>query len=198
MKEHALSDKDLILIKSLEGNCRANYKRVADRLGISHTAVKKRVDKLLSKNCVSIITTLNLKKLGFILALLFLEVSTDEHLNKLLEKFRECPRIISMFKTFGEYNMIALIYAENEKVLDSILGTCMLRIMKGIRRSLVMPISDILLGEYYKVKIPVKKWDIAPCGIDCYNCKRYKSKECIGCPAVKCYTGWFSIKEDVS
>jgi len=189
-----LSVKDLVLIRNLEDSCKVNYKQVADRLGVSHTAIKKRVSKIISRNYISLNVSLNLKKLGFILALLFLEVATDEHLNKLLDRFSECPRIILMFKTMGDYNLAALIYAEDRRVLDSILGTCMLRTMEGIRKSTVIPISNILINRYYNVKIPVQKWEIAPCGVDCCSCKRYRSKECIGCPVTKCYTGWFSIK----
>lgn len=188
-----LSERDLILIKNLEDSCRVNYKRGA--FGLSHTAVKKRFSKIISKNYVLLNVSLNLRKLGFILALLFLEVATDENLNGLLDKFGECPRIISMFKIMGEYNLAVLIYAENRKVLDSILGTCMLRTMKGIRKSTVIPISNILIKQYYNVRIPVQKFEIAPCGVNCCSCKRYISKECTGCPVTKCYTGWFSISK---
>ncbi|RLE62211.1 MAG: hypothetical protein DRJ38_10040, partial [Thermoprotei archaeon] len=97
-----LSVKDLVLIRNLEDSCKVNYKHVADRLGVSHTAIKKRVSKIISRNYISLNVSLNLKKLGFILALLFLEVATDEHLNKLLDRFSECPRIILMFKTMGD------------------------------------------------------------------------------------------------
>jgi len=194
MEMGGLSEKDLVLIKNLEGSCKVNYKQVADKLGISHTAVKKRLTRIVSRGYASLSVSLNLRKLGFILALLFLEVATDEYLSKLLDKFNECPRIISMFKVMGEYNLVALIYAEDPGVLDSILGSCMLRTMKGIRKSKVIPISNILINQCYNVRIPVREREIAPCGADCYNCKRYKAGECMGCPAVKYYTGWFSVK----
>lgn len=194
VKEGKLSEEDLALLESLKGKCRANYKRVSEELGVSHTAVRKRVAKLVSRGYVAIEPLLNLKKLGFILALLFLEVASEKHLSKLLETFSECPRIISLFKTIGEYNLVALIYAEDAKVLDSILGTCMLRTMEGIRRSEVVLISDVLLNEYYRLKIPVRRLEKAPCGADCFNCERFRKDKCLGCPAVKCYTGWFSLR----
>ena len=193
-KQRTLSERDLAFIKALENNCKVNYKRVARILGVSHTAARKRTEKLISNEHISIVPALNLKKLGFILALLFLEVASEEHLNKLLEKFKECPRIIFMFKVMGEYNLVALIYAEDDRVLDSIIGTCMLRTMEGIRKSEVMLIPKILLNEYYNLRVPIGEREKAPCGADCYNCERLKSDECIGCPSVKHYTGWFSLK----
>jgi len=196
MRNYSLSKKDLILLKNLEGSCKVNYKQLADILHISHTAVKKRVRKLISRRYLAIIPALNLKKLGFIYALLFLEVANDQYLSSLLKKFSQCPRIIFMFRTLGEYNLVALIYAENDKVLDSILGSCMLRTMEGIRKSTVIPISSILLNHFCYLKIPVRKSKIASCGIDCYSCMRYKLDKCIGCPSVIYYRGYFSVSKE--
>jgi len=193
-RQRTLSEKDLAFIKALENNCKVNYKQVARILGISHTAARKRTEKLISNEYISIVPALNLKRLGFILALLFLEVANEEYLSKLLEKFKECPRIIFMFKVMGEYNLVALIYAEDERVLDSILGTCILRTMEGIRKSEVVLIPKILINDYYNLRVPIGEREKAPCGADCYNCERLKSDECIGCPSVKYYTGWFSLK----
>ena len=193
-KQRTLSERDLAFIKALENNCKVNYKRVARILSISHTAARKRTEKLVSNKYISIIPALNLKRLGFILVLLFLEVASEEYINKLLEKFKECPRIIFIFKVIGEYNLAALIYAEDDKVLDSILGTCMLRVSEGIRKSEVMLIPKILINEYYNLRIPIGEREKAPCGADCYNCEKLRSNECIGCPSVKYYNGWFSLK----
>ena len=99
-----------------------------------------------------------------------------------------------MYKRQGEYNLAALIYAEDNKVLDSILGTCMLRVAEGIRKSEVMLIPKILINEYYNLRVPIGGQEKAPCGADCYNCEKLKSNECIGCPSVKYYKGWFSLK----
>ncbi len=187
-----LGERDVRLLKCLEGACRVSYGEVARRVGVTHTAVRKRVAKLISGGYLNVYPSLNVEKLGFNLALLFLEVATDEDVDKLLSRFRGCPRIIHMFRVVGEYNLAALIYAEDSSVMESILGTCMLRTAEGIRRSLVIPVARVLLNKYFNLKVPAARLDIAPCGIDCKSCKRFREGRCTACPSVKCYKGWFS------
>ena len=153
---------------------------------------------MFEREIVKLIPQLNFKKLNFILALVFMEVATDKEINYLLARFEECPRIISLYKTFGEYNLIALVYAENQRVLDSIMGSCMLRIAREVRRSIVVPIQGILIGEYIPIKIPVKKYDDPPCGIKCSECTRYNFGECVGCPVIRKYRGRLAITMSVN
>jgi DNA-binding Lrp family transcriptional regulator len=40
-------------------------------------------------------------------------VESAEAMQKLLERFKECPRVINVFKTIGGYNLIALVVAED-------------------------------------------------------------------------------------
>ena len=189
-----LSKKELALLKAAEGCCRVSYTETSRKLGVSHTAVRKAIDKLASKGLLEVAPLLNVENLDVVLALLFLEVPSDREVNKILERFRECPRIISMFKTLGEYNVVALIYAEDQSVLDSILGSCMLRVAEGIRKSEVILVSSVLLGGTLHLKVSVSRRSVAPCGVDCYACDRFRSGKCVACPAVWCYTGWFSLR----
>lgn len=78
-------------------------------------------------------------------------------------------KIIFIFKIMEEYNLVALVYAENYKVLDSILGSCMLRTANEVRRSEVIPIQNVLIGEYFRIQIPVKKYINTPCGWSAAN-----------------------------
>ncbi|MGQ9691638.1 MAG: Lrp/AsnC family transcriptional regulator, partial [Thermoproteota archaeon] len=167
-----LSEKDIALLKILEDNCKPNYKHISEKLGISHTAVKKRVDKLIAEGDVSLKPLLNIEKLGFSLVLLFIEVSDENYIIMLLKKFKECPRIIHMFRVIGEYNIAVLAYAENKDILDSILSVCLLRTSRGVRKSLVIPVSRMLVNEYFKLSIPLGKLEKTPCGVDCTVCTR--------------------------
>ena len=194
--ESGVSERDLRLLRYLANNCRVNLRKVARLLGVSHTAVRKRLSRLLDGGYVSLTASLDLERMGFRLALLFLEVASDEDLEMLLRKYRDCPRIVSICKILGEYNVVALIYAENEKVMDSILGSCMMRTAEGIRKSLVVPVSRVLRGGWYAVEVPLRSRDVAPCGADCLNCGRYRRGECPGCPSVKWYRGPFSVGGD--
>jgi len=47
-------------------------------------------------------------------------IMKTEAMQKLLERFKDCPRVINIFKTIGGYNLIALVLAENQDTLESI------------------------------------------------------------------------------
>ena len=46
-------------------------------------------------------------------AVVLLEMESAEAMQRLLERFKDCPRVINIFKTIGGYNLIALVVAEN-------------------------------------------------------------------------------------
>ncbi len=180
------------MLSVVEGCLRPNYSLVARELGVTHTAVIKRVSRLLDRGLVKFSPLINVEGLGFKLVLILLEVVNDEYISKLLERFRECPRIIHMFKVLGDYNLAVLAYAEDESVLNAMLGTCMLRTANGIRRSSVIPVTSVLLGEYLRIRVPRKEYLETPCGLLCSRCVKYVRRECIGCPATIYYRGTFS------
>jgi len=74
------------------------------------------------------------------------------------------------------------------------LGTCILRTAEEVRKSVVYPVSEALIGGFLPIEIPEKSFDKPPCGINCCECGRYKYQECIGCPLTECYRGWFRIE----
>jgi len=184
--------KDLQLIRLIDGNLRPNYTGLARKLGVSHTAIVKRVGKLLNMDLVRFSPLINVEKFNFRLVFILMEVTSDEYIDKLITRFRGCPRIISMFKVLGEYNLAVLVYAEDESVLNAILGTCMLRTAEGIRRSVVIPITSVLIGKYLSVRIPTKKLAKTPCGLVCSECRKYLRNECVGCPSTTYYRGFFA------
>ena len=123
---------------------------------------------------------------------MLLEMESVEAMQRLLERFRECPRVVHISTTLGGYNLIALIVAEDQGTLENIpVEKCSLRSGKGIRRPEFYPIGNI----YYSPFLPVREHlthrgrTITPCNVDCRPCQRYRSKECVGCPTTNYYRG---------
>ncbi|RLG80839.1 MAG: hypothetical protein DRO09_02600, partial [Thermoprotei archaeon] len=76
----------------------------------------------------------------------------------------------------------------NEDVLESCMGSCIVRTMKGIRRSEVYIARDLAIPRYVLVRTPLKKVDRAPSGVDCGRCPLcIANRKCLGCPATKYY-----------
>lgn len=184
-----MDDKDRKIISALQRSSRPTLSEIGKAVGMSAMGVKKRLDRLEGDGIIKQTTLLNVEKLGVLLAIIAMEVESSEALEKLLGKFRECPRIIKFFVTTGGYNLFALIWAEDLHTLESItLEKCSLRAQPGIRRYEVYPVQEVHYDQFLEVKV-VEKGKEAPCGVDCGSCSRYRDGKCLGCPATAFYRG---------
>ena len=153
---------------------------------------KKRVDKLVERGIISISAQVDTKQLDLHAALVLIEIEGAEAMHKLLDRFRECPRVVKIFTTLGGYNIIALVVAEDRETLDSIsVEKCSLRSGGGIRRSEFYPIGNIHYSPFLSLReyLTHRGMSITPCEVDCRPCDRYKTKKCVGCPATSYYRG---------
>ena len=178
------------IIRMLQEDGRLSLVEIASKLKISHTGVKKHLDKLLKENVISVRALLNPKALDLKLVLILIEAESYEDIKRLTSKFKECPRIILLASLIGGYNIVALVAAEDINVLESITSVCALRTSKGIRRSEVLLVSELIYPEYIPLRIIEDKVDSElPCGFDCYRCSKYIDGNCLGCPLLKGYRG---------
>ncbi len=185
-----MDDRDRKIISILQRDGKATLSEMAKEVGLSVMGVKKRLNKLLSSG-VKIKALLDVEKLNIIVAIIAMEVESSEALERIIEKFKDCPRIIKFFVTTGGYNLFALIFAEDYHSLESVsLERCSLRSQPGIRRFEIYPVQRIYYDALLDVKVTSdKNREIAPCGIYCGDCKRYYEHRCLGCPATKFYRG---------
>jgi DNA-binding Lrp family transcriptional regulator len=186
-----LDEIDRKIIIQLLKDGRTSYKKLAQIIGFSSVGTKKRVNRLVEKEVLKISTQLNMKKLGMQAAIVLMEIESAEAMDKLLKRFKDCPRVVNIFKTMGGYNLVALVVAENQDTLESIsVEKCSLRASEGIRRSEFIPIGNIFYSPFLSMREHLTHKEITktPCNVDCRTCKRYKV-ECGGCPATSYYTG---------
>jgi len=183
--------KDREIVSILQTNGRATLAEIAEAIGLTSMGAKKRVDKLLGKDLIRIKPLINTEKLKIITALIAMEIESAKALEKLLERFKDCPRIIKFFITTGGYNLFALIFAEDYPSLESVsLEKCSLRSQEGVRRFELYPIQEIEYDSFLDIKVVSNKnRKYAPCGVFCGDCRRYEQERCLGCPATKFYKG---------
>ena len=187
-----MDDVDRKIISQLQLDGRTTLKELSKIVGYTSMGIKKRVKNLLEKDVIKVSALLNIEPLNLCAAILFLEIESAEAMNKLLERFRNCPRVVRIFTTLGGYNLIALIVAEDQKTLESIsIEKCSLRSNEGIRRSEFYPIGNIHYSLFLTIRehLTHKEKTISPCNVDCRPCQRYKAKKCVGCPATTYYRG---------
>ena len=187
-----MDEVDRKIIAQLQLDGRTTFAKLAKSIGFSNVGAKKRVDKLCRKGIIDISALVNTEKTGLHAAVVLIEIEGAAAMHRLLERFKECPRVVHIFSTLGGYNMVALVVAENQDTLESIsVEKCSLRSGEGIRRSEFCPIGKI----HYRPFLPVRKHlarrgqEITPCWVDCRTCDRYNAEKCVGCPATSHYRG---------
>jgi len=187
-----LDDVDRKIISRLQLDGRTTFEELGKLTGYTSMGAKKRVKKLLEEEIIKVSALINIKPLNLCAAVVLLEMESSEAVQRLLKRFRECPRVIHIFTSLGGYNLIALVMAETPDTLESIsMEKCSLRSSKGIRRSEFYPIGDIHYAPFLLVReyLTHKEKTITPCDVNCKPCPRYKSKKCVGCPATSYYQG---------
>ena len=187
-----MDEVDRKIISQLQLDGRTTLKELSRIVGYSSMGIRKRVKNLLEQDVIKVSALLNIKPLNLCAAIVFLEIESAEAMHKILERFRNCPRVVHIFTTLGGYNLIALVVAEDQETLESIsIEKCSLRSSEGIRRSEFYPIGNVHYSPFLWVReyLTHKERTITQCNVDCRPCQRYKAKKCAGCPTTHFYHG---------
>jgi len=183
-------DKKIITQLQIDG--RTTLQEMAKSIGFTSMGTKKRLEKLIRKGIIKISALVNPAALKLHPAIVMLEMENAEAMQKLINRFEDCPRVVQIFKTVGGYNLIALVVAETPETLESIsMEKCSLRCSPGIRRSEFYPISETYLQPFLQIRenLASKEQKLPPCDVNCDPCNRYETQKCVGCPTTKNYKG---------
>ncbi|NWF96947.1 MAG: Lrp/AsnC family transcriptional regulator [Candidatus Thorarchaeota archaeon] len=186
-----MDDTDKKMMSILQANGRVSLSEIGKALGMSHVAVSKRLDKLISEDMVQVTAGVNAEKLDMKILFMGLEAESLEVADRIVEKYKSCPRLLTLATVTGRYNLFAVMVAEDTWTLESIIGTCSLRTEAGIRRSESWFGNAPLQPKFLQVSLaPHQTGGTAgPCKSDCADCKRYTSLRCVGCPCTTAYRG---------
>jgi DNA-binding Lrp family transcriptional regulator len=187
-----MDDVDRKIISQLQLDGRATLEELAKQTGFTSMGVKKRLQKLISQGVIQVSALMNPFSFKLYPAVVLMEMESADAMQNLLERFKNCPRVVQIFKTIGGYNLIALVIAEDRDTLESIsIEKCSLRSSTGIRRSEFYPIGDIYFTPFLPIRehLTHKDRHTAPCDVNCKPCTRYVNEKCVGCPATIHYKG---------
>ena len=187
-----MDDVDRKIIAQLQLNGRTTLQELAKTVGFTSMGTKKRLQKLLDQNMIKVSALINSAELKLHPAVIMLEMESADAMQNVIERFRDCPRVIHIFKTIGGYNLIAIVVAENQNTLESIsMEKCSLRSSAGIRRSEFYSIGETCFSPFLQIRehLAHKEKNCSPCNVDCCSCARYKTEKCVGCPSTIYYKG---------
>lgn len=192
MHETTLDNVSRIIISELDKDGRRKYDELGKSVGYTGTAIKKRVRSLLKRDVIKVSALLNVAKMNMRLAITMIEVASAEDLNLLVNRLKNCPRVLHMLTTLGGYNVIVLSVAEDTDTLQSFsLQQFSLRGNKGIKRADFYPIANLCDSPHFVMGKYLMKTggNTAPCRSNCRTCQRYHDNKCVGCPATRWYRG---------
>jgi DNA-binding Lrp family transcriptional regulator len=187
-----VDETDRRIISQLQEDGRTTLQDLAKNVGFTSMGAKKRLEKLEKNGTIKITALINPSALKLHPAIVMLEMDSAEAMEELLERFKDCPRVVQIFKTIGGYNLVALVVAETRETLESIsMEKCSLRCSRGIRRSEFYPVSDIYFSPFLQIRenLVQKERKVAPCNVQCDPCNRFEKHKCVGCPTTSNYKG---------
>jgi len=187
-----MDETDQKILSKLRVDGRTTLKDLSKITGYTSMGIKKRLSNILKKDVAKISSLLNIESLNLNAAIVMMEIENTDAMQKLLERFRKCPRVVHIFKTLGGFNLIGLVVAEDKDTLESIsIEKCSLRSSEGIRRSEFYPIGEIYYSQFLPIReeLTHKNRTRTPCGLHCKPCHRYEAEKCVGCPATVFYKG---------
>jgi len=184
-----------VILKSLSEKGKVNFTKIGKSLNLSHVAIKNRYDNLIKSNVIKPTYLVNVSKLGYQLGVLLLEIGKGG-LNKILETYSKCPRLIYIFNIIGEYNYCLIFFAEELNTLETMLNSCMLYNLEGVRKSniMIMGIQNEDLFVPIDFSVLTGNTENTPCGTCCKFCKSFIEEKCIGCPSTNYYRGPLKIE----
>jgi len=126
-----ISNKDII--KILQENSRTPYLEIAKALGVSETAIRKRVKKLEEKGIIRKYTIeVDPKKLGFeVNALIGIDTKPENYL-AVLETLKTMKQVISLYSASGDHMILIECWFQNSKQLTQFCKK--LQEIKGVTR----------------------------------------------------------------
>jgi len=186
-----MDDTDKKLVSILQKNGRTSLSDIGNKLGMSHVAVSKRLDKLVGANLVQITAGVNTEILDTKIFFIGLETENMEVAERIQESYKNCPRLLMFAPVTGRYNIFAVMIAEDTWSLESIIGTCSIRTEPGVRRSESWFGNAPIYPQFLPLNLAPEQTGspTAPCGRNCGICKRYLADKCMGCPPTSVYRG---------
>lgn len=111
-----LDDVDRTILKMLLENSRVPYTRIAEKVGMSEPAIKKRVEKLVKEGIIESFTIeVDPWKLGkSLIALVFINASPGKH-RAVAETISKIEEVTEVNIVTGQFDMMAKIVCDNPR-----------------------------------------------------------------------------------
>ena len=178
---------DLKIIQTLYKNSRQSITNLAKTVGISRPTTMKRLARMIENNSIDIQTGINIKKLGFRIGCVGLEITGAESRMKVQRFLEKCPRVLITLSPLEKISFSVYFFGEDLETLRSTIYS--LSELPDTTIAYVNYSDPPLHPTTFPIKLVEQKKHTAPCGRKCSECISYREELCLGCPAVIEYKG---------
>ena len=179
-----MDDRDNLLVDLLVKDPRSSLSALAQSMGISVTAVSKRLKKLEDDGYIRFEVSVNIQKFKLSHAIMLIETKDALSRAEIIERYASCPLVDKIFDIIGfEYHLLVCLISPDPALMANFMTYCPIRYMDGIKR---INGFNSLIDTHKPFFLPIKKKNSeekSGCEINCAkDCNRYK-RLCPGCPA---------------
>jgi len=115
-----LDEIDERIIDILKSNARTPLSVIAEELGLSKTAVKKRIDRLVSSGVIRRYT-IELSTESVVRALVFVKTEAKGRTTEVAQSVKKIKYVDKVFEVAGDYDIVAIVSSPTvEKLNESI------------------------------------------------------------------------------
>lgn len=129
-----LEEVDLAIISYLQYDGRMPFTRIAEELGVTEGAVRRRVNKLIDEGKMQIVSIVEPQELGWNeAAMIGISVQPDK-INDVADAIAQLPEIAYLFQAAGDFDLFAEVYCRDKKHFVTFLNEKLQKI-PGIERT---------------------------------------------------------------
>lgn len=179
-----LDHLDLEIIHQLQEEGRISLTELAQKVKSSRPTVTNRLRRLMDEQLIIVTGGLNLRKFGFKIASVGLEVKMESARKDLEMYLKNCPRVLNIFRTPDKANIYLTVWGEDDQIINSTLES--FRDLENVDVVYTHYLGTPIHGDII-VNLVLGNSDETPCGMKCFDCHRYKNAWCMGCPTSEGY-----------
>ncbi len=141
MRTPSLDEKDLRLLSILKRDARTPYSVLARELGVTESAVRKRVKKLVRMGIIKRFTV-EYRLPGELGAIILVKTSSPTPVPEVSKRIAEYPLVDKVMEVTGEYDIVAVARAKDVGDINNLIDY--IRGIPGVQATYTM----VVLREY--------------------------------------------------
>jgi DNA-binding Lrp family transcriptional regulator len=172
-----LNDTEVKILDALQKNPRISVSELSTHVKVSRPTINKILASMIGEEKILLTSGLNAKVHQCKFANVGINVTTPKSRSEVIELLSECPKVLNIFRTSDQANLMVTLYGGDEQSITSTVN-CI-----GDIEQVEVKYSQNLGTPLTNMPLPIRIGDNSntPCDRNCYECMSYINQWCAGC-----------------